>query len=260
MIHQSLIVDLIVPRGIENRVAIDMIVGKIRSTLKQKSQHHQEDLQRLGRQAEDEPLSANVFILPRSHQLRGMHTLLHNHKTDNVDFVFYFDRIASLLVESALEHTAFETESVVTPSGANFKGLCAQGQVSAVIKLRGGACLETGLRRVIPDCRMGRMLIQSSYRTGEPELHYLRLPPDVATHQAVLLLDSQMSSGGAALMAVRAMVDHGISEHRIIFVTLFAGKIGLNRLLKVYPGVRVVLAEIGDDDVERWVEARYFGC
>lgn len=41
--------------------------------------------------------------------------------------------------------------------------------------LRAGAALETGLKRVIPDCKIGRLLIQSNIRTGEPELHYCKL-------------------------------------------------------------------------------------
>lgn len=126
--------------------------------------------------------------------------------------------------------------------------------------LRAGAAFETGLKRVIPDCCTGRLLIQSNYRTGEPELHYLKLPPNISSHGCVLLLDPQMSSGGAALMAVSVLLDHGVPEERIVFVTYFAGKMGLNRLCKAFPGVRVVLGNVGEDFEDRWVERRYFGC
>jgi len=69
-----------------------------------------------------------------------------------------------------------------------------------------------------------------------------------------------MSSGGAALMAVRVLVDHGVPEEKIVFVTYFAGKIGVNRLLKVFPDVKVVVCRIVEDFEERWIERRYFGC
>ena len=69
-----------------------------------------------------------------------------------------------------------------------------------------------------------------------------------------------MSSGGAALMAVSVLLDHGVPEERIVFVTYFAGKMGLNRLCKAFPGVRVVLGNVGEDFEDRWVERRYFGC
>jgi uridine kinase len=69
-----------------------------------------------------------------------------------------------------------------------------------------------------------------------------------------------MSSGGAALMAVQVLVDHGVPEEKIVFVTYFAGRMGLNRLTKVFPGVKVVVSAIVADFEERWVEKRYFGC
>jgi uridine kinase len=52
---------------------------------------------------------------------------------------------------------------------------------------------RTGLKRVIPDCVTGRVLIQSNVRTGEPELHYLKLPNNIVKHDGVLLLDPQVS-------------------------------------------------------------------
>lgn len=69
-----------------------------------------------------------------------------------------------------------------------------------------------------------------------------------------------MSSGGAALMAVRVLVDHGVAEEKIVFVTYMAGRVGVNRLLSVYPEVKVVVCRLVDDIEERWVESKYLGC
>jgi uridine kinase len=69
-----------------------------------------------------------------------------------------------------------------------------------------------------------------------------------------------MSSGGAALMAVQVLVDHGVPQENIVFVTYFAGKMGLNRLTNVFPKVKVVVCMIVADYEERWIEKRYFGC
>lgn len=159
-----------------------------------------------------------------------------------------------------MENIHFRPAMVRTLQGYTYNGLEPSGEVSAVVILRAGSCLESGLKRVIPDCRTGRVLIQTNYRTGEPELHYQHLPADISSHDSVLLLDPQMSSGGAALMAVKVLVDHGVPEQRIVFVTYFAGKMGVNRLLKVFPKVKVVVCKIVEDFQERWIEKRYFGC
>ncbi|MCJ1345095.1 Uridine kinase [Peltigera leucophlebia] len=252
--------DIIIPRGIENKVAIDMVVKHVQRLLQEKSRKHQDDLKRLGEQVEDEPLSPNVLVMEQTKQILGMNTIIQNPMTETVDFIFYFDRLSTLLVERAMENVHFKTKTVQTPQGYAYNGLEASGEVSAVVILRAGSCLENGLKRVIPDCRTGRVLIQSNYRTGEPELHYQRLPADISAHDGVLLLDPQMSNGGAELMAVKVLVDHGVSQEKIVFVTYFAEKMGVKRLLKVFPKVKVVVCTIIGDLQERWIEKRYFGC
>ena len=99
-----------------------------------------------------------------------------------------------------MNNVYFKETTVVTPVGNKYQGLAPIGETSAVVILRAGSVFETGLKRVLPDCRTGRLLIQSNIRTGEPELHYLKLPEKIKTHDNVLILDPQMSSGGAALM------------------------------------------------------------
>jgi len=254
--------DIIVPRGIENKVAISMVSDRIHKTLELKSKNHQIELERLGHVAEDAPLSKNVTILQHTNQVRGITSVIMNPELEREDFIFYFDRLAVMLVEKATEvGLRFISSTVNTPvRGETYNGLHADGEASAVIVLRGGSCLETGLKRVIPDCRAGRMLIQTDFRTGEPELHFYKLSPDVAEHRCVLLLDPQMSSGGAALMAVRVLLDHGVQEDRIVFVTYMAGKMGLNRLMSVFPDIKVVVCRIIGDTELRWVEQRYLGC
>lgn len=154
----------------------------------------------------------------------------------------------------------FKSLTVETPQGYKYQGLTAKGEVSAVIVLRGGSAFEPALHKTIPDCRTGRVLIQSDYSTGEPELHYLRLPDDIDKHESVLLLDTQMASGGAALMAVQVLADHGVALDRIVLATYSAGRVGLHRLTSVFPEITVVVCNILADQEPRWIEKRYFRC
>jgi len=43
-----------------------------------------------------------VLILDQTPQLRGMNTIIHDAGTNSEDFIFYFDRIATLLVEQCV--------------------------------------------------------------------------------------------------------------------------------------------------------------
>lgn len=71
----------------------------IQRALQEKSKKHIQTLVELGEYKPDEPLSVNIDILPDTAQMKGMHTIIHNKETPREDFIFYFDRMSTLLVE-----------------------------------------------------------------------------------------------------------------------------------------------------------------
>jgi uridine kinase len=243
-----------------------MVVRHIQQMLEEKSQKHLAELKKLGSLAKSSSLGPNVIVMPHTPQFLGMSTILQDPRTDEVNFIFYFDRMAALLIEKALDLADYKLSTITTPppTSVPYNGLKVSGDISAILILRGGACLEPAVQRTLPATLTGRLLIQSNATTSEPELHYLSLPHSINEHSTVLLLDSQMSSGGAALMAVKVLVDHGVDEERIVFVTWMAGEVGVKRLVSVFKKVRVVVGMLGQGDEmegdERWVEKRYFGC
>ncbi|KAL1902293.1 Uridine kinase [Sporothrix stenoceras] len=257
---QRKVADIIVPRGIMNKVAISTVVQYIQQKLREKSKEHQATLTRLQREAKEMPLSNRIVFLPQTPQLRGMNTIIHDVETTSEDFIFYFDRLSGLLIELALNNAAFAPAVIQTPQGNTYHGLKSDGIVSAVVLERGGSALKTGLQRVIPDCRLGHILIETNVRTGEPELRYQKLARDIDTHATVLLLDAQMSSGGSALMAVQVLLDHGVAPERIVLATYSAGRMGLQRLTSCFPAISVVVCHLVEDIEERWIERRYFRC
>jgi uridine kinase len=237
-----------------------MVVQYIERKLLEKSTHHRAALTQLEVEAATHPLSNQVVLLEQTPQLKGMNTILQDIDTSSEDFIFYFDRLASLLIEQALNNVRFSGKTIETPAGYKYNGLAPDGEVTAVLVLRGGAAFETALHRLIPDCRTGRILIQSDVRTGEPALHYLKLPQNLENSESVLLIDTQMASGGAALMAVQVLVDHGVAQEKIVLACYHAGKLGVHRLSKVFPGITIVLCNMLADIESRWVEKRYFRC
>jgi uridine kinase len=76
-----------------------MVVQYIERTLTEKSKSHRAELKKLGQIAEDDPISPNVLLLVQTPQLRGMSTIIQDIDTSTEDFIFYFDRLTTLLVE-----------------------------------------------------------------------------------------------------------------------------------------------------------------
>lgn len=76
-----------------------MVVQYIERKLVEKSTSHRAELKKLGQTFEDLPLSSNVLLLDDTPQLCGMNTIIQDIDSSTEDFVFYFDRLATLLVE-----------------------------------------------------------------------------------------------------------------------------------------------------------------
>jgi len=77
---------------------------------------------------------------------------------------------------------------VNTPQGVQYEGKkSSTSRVCGVSILRAGETMEAALTEVCQDICIGKILIQSSAETGEPMLHYCRLPNDVKDCRQVTL-------------------------------------------------------------------------
>lgn len=76
-----------------------MMVQFIEKKLFEKSSHHRDALSRLEQACKEQPLSNRVVVLDSTPQIKFMNTILQDIDTDPEDFIFYFDRLASLILE-----------------------------------------------------------------------------------------------------------------------------------------------------------------
>lgn len=109
------------------------------------------------------------------------------------------------------------------------------------------------------------MLIQSDRDSGEPLLYEASLPSCItmslssASKSFVLLLDAQIGTGAAALMAVRVLLDHGVPEENIILCALLVSRVrgaGIWALEQAFPRVRVLSSAADEGLEERTEETR----
>nr|XP_031543460.1 uridine-cytidine kinase-like 1 isoform X3 [Vicugna pacos] len=221
------VADIVVPRGSGNTVAIDLIVQHVHSQL-------EEGRTSLGAPV---PPPAPDAECPQKHAAGAGHA--HHHQ----DCV------------------------VQTPQGQDYAGKCYAGkQITGVSILRAGETMEPALRAVCKDVRIGTILIQTNQLTGEPELHYLRLPKDISDDH-VILMDCTVSTGAAAMMAVRVLLDHDVPEDKIFLLSLLMAEMGVHSVAYAFPRVRIITTAVDKrvNDLFRIIPGignfgdRYFG-
>uniref|UniRef100_A0A2K6AXR8 Uridine-cytidine kinase n=1 Tax=Macaca nemestrina TaxID=9545 RepID=A0A2K6AXR8_MACNE len=263
--------DIVVPRGSGNTVAIDLIVQHVHSQLEEVSGPQAA----LASAHQCHPLPQTLSVLKSTPQVRGMHTIIRDKETSRDEFIFYSKRLMRLLIEHALSFLPFQpartpcAHRVLTfhPTGlllCGEAGTCLG--ITGVSILRAGETMEPALRAVCKDVRIGTILIQTNQLTGEPELHYLRLPKDISDDH-VILMDCTVSTGAAAMMAVRVLLDHDVPEDKIFLLSLLMAEMGVHSVAYAFPRVRIITTAVDKrvNDLFRIIPGignfgdRYFG-
>ncbi|TMS12741.1 Uridine-cytidine kinase-like 1 [Larimichthys crocea] len=252
--------DIVVPRGGENFVALDLIVQHVHSQLEKRGK-------KVPRQLHVEPIGVSVCFLESANAAAGRFkqssrnkacdsnynrcctfplsaVCARNKETNRDEFIFYSKRLMRLLIEHALSFLPLKPVSVETPQGGVYDGKRLSGKrITGVSILRAGETMEQALMAVCKDIRLGKILIQTNHDTGEPELHYLRLPKDIS-EDYVILMDSTVSTGAAALMAVRVLLDHDVAEDKIFLLSLLMAEMGVHSVAYAFPKVRIITTAV----------------
>eukprot|EP00434_Breviolum_minutum_P044773 symbB.v1.2.040031.t3/scaffold6946.1/size14339/3 len=72
--------------------------------------------------------------------------------------------------------------------------------------VRSGGILLEAVRKVLPDLKTAKILIQRDEETALPQLYYSKLPDGIETMQ-ILLCDPMLGTGGSALTAIEAGIE-----------------------------------------------------
>ncbi|XP_017290413.1 uridine-cytidine kinase-like 1 isoform X1 [Kryptolebias marmoratus] len=244
------VADIVVPKGGENFVALDLIVQHVHSQLEKRKLRW--DISALASAHQGQPLPKTLSVMESTPQVRGMHTIIRNKETNRDEFIFYSKRLMRLLIEHALSFLPLKPVSVETPQGTTYDGKRLSGKrITGVSILRAGETMEQALMAVCKDIRLGKILIQTNHDTGEPELHYLRLPKDIS-EDYVILMDSTVSTGAAALMAVRVLLDHDVAEDKIFLLSLLMAETGVHSVAYAFPKVRIISTAVDKEVNEQF--------
>ncbi|XP_021958153.1 uridine-cytidine kinase-like 1 isoform X2 [Folsomia candida] len=241
--------DIIVPRGGDNDVAINLIVQHVHSELHARELKVRDKLvegwhKDLLDSSTPTAMPESLFVLPSTRQILGLHTFIRAKDTPRDEFIFYSKRLIRLLIEYSMSLLPFKDVVVESPQNILYKGKRAMARkICGVSILRAGETMEQALNDVLKEIRIGKILIQTNKNTGEPELYYLRLPRDIADY-VVMLMDATVATGAASMMAIRILLDHDVPEQNIMLLSLLMAQSGVHSIAYAFPRVKIVTTAV----------------
>lgn len=216
--------DIIMPRGGENVVLIDMIIKHIALKIRQ------DDLRKL---------YPGLVVMTDSFQTRGLHTIIRDRNAHRDDIVFYSNRLMRLLVEEGLGLLPFERKLVETPVGGSYYGVGFAAGIAAVSLLPLGVTMESSLRAVCNTVRIGKMLIADD----NSSVIYENLP-DGLSQRFILLLAPVLNTGSRCERAIARLVEVGCMEDRIIVLSIVVAPQAVVRICSAFPNMKLVVSAV----------------
>uniref|UniRef100_A0A915LWA3 uridine/cytidine kinase n=1 Tax=Meloidogyne javanica TaxID=6303 RepID=A0A915LWA3_MELJA len=240
--------DIIVPRGGENLVAIDLIVRHIKNQLTERGYYGCQHTRNGSSPSLPESpssieppvkLPSSLHIIRNCSSAKKFQAFLRswkdNGKTNIMEEVMkHAELILPELIEQALSLQN-------TDNDKNINGQKYNGKVCGVTIMVTGDSLEKSLRSLTG--KFGTLLIQTNEQTQDPELYYLRLPKKLNQYK-IILIDTTVLTGAAAIMAIRILLDHDVREEDILFVSLLMTEASVHSLAYAFPKVKLLTTAV----------------
>lgn len=217
--------DIVVPRGGDNLVAIDLIIKHIALKIQQT------DLRKV---------FSNLVVMSDSYQARGLHTIFRRHDAPRDDFVFYSNRLMRLLIEEGLGLLPFEKKTIRTPGGGTFYGVGFIAGLAGLSLMPDGEAMESSLRAVCNTVRIGKMLINPE---NKKQVIYEYLPEDIQ-EKYILVLAPVLDTGEVCEAALARLVQLNCKEDHILVLSLIVSPQAVTRICGRFTKAQLVVSAI----------------
>jgi uracil phosphoribosyltransferase len=167
-------------------------------------------------------------------------TALRDRNCPGTAFRQHLRRIASLMVPSVTADFATRPVSCETPLEITDGVIAERGIVLTPI-LRAGLGFLDGFFDLLPQASVAHIGLARNEQTLLPEPYYMKVPPNLAECE-VILLDPMLATGGSAVEALRKFKEAGAKHLR--FVCLVAAPEGIQTLETAMPEVPIFTAAV----------------
>lgn len=235
--------DLIIPRGGDNEVAINLLIKHIKHQLKQKGMTLHDAMSNLCGEHKyadaNGNLSSGVVVLEPTTYVRGLLAVAKNAESPKRHLTEAYNMLAGMLIERALAVGTCNSMEPNSPTELN-------SRIRGISFARLGCMLEEAVQKHASSIPVSKLDIQKNAVTGRFELHPTALPPNLSGCP-VLVMDSSIFSGSTAVAAVKALMQHNLNPENTIFVCFFCSIPGLASVQQAFPEMRIVCAEIAEN-------------
>ena len=168
--------------------------------------------------------------------IRHKLTILRDKRTGHKEFREVTQELSMLMAYEATRQHPVREIQVETPL-ARTTGWSIAGQEIAVVPiLRAGLAMEEAITRLIPTARVGHIGIYRDHETLQPVSYFVKLPPDIAERQA-MILDPMLATGGSTVAAIDTLKGRGCRSIKVM--AIISAPEGIQKVHAAHPDVDI---------------------
>ncbi|MGB6221294.1 uracil phosphoribosyltransferase [Haloferula sp.] len=167
-------------------------------------------------------------------------TALRDRHCPGTAFRQHLRRISSLMVPAVTADFTTRPIPCETPLEIT-TGVAAERGIVLTPVLRAGLGFLDGFFDLLPQASVAHIGLARNEKTLLPEPYYMKVPPNLADCE-VILLDPMLATGGSAVEALRNLKNAGAKHLR--FVCLVASPEGIQTFEDAMPGVPIFTAAV----------------
>ncbi len=171
-------------------------------------------------------------------------TRLRDKTTTRRDFRQAVDQVSLYLAMETARHLPRRETRISSPI-CETDGFALEQPMMVLPILRAGLSMLPAFMRIFEETSVGFIGVRRNEKTAIPSKYYEKIPELTGTEQ-IIILDPTLATGGSAVMAIQACIEHGALEEQISVVNIFAAPEGIEHIRHEHPNVALVTGNIDD--------------
>ena len=188
----------------------------------------------------------NIVII-KNHLAQHHLTILRNRKSDSMIFNYSLNILADIISIEALENLPLMDIEIETPiTKTKTKIIDTNYSLFIVPILRAGLGIANNLLHFIPTATVQHLGMYRDEKTLQPQWYYNKLPAKFKNPNKtmVYICDPMLATGSSIIEAIKVYKDKGIEEQNITLLTIICSPEGIDRVISLYPKIRIITCSI----------------
>jgi len=170
-------------------------------------------------------------------------TYIRDRRTGTKEFRELVAEVATLMAYEITRDLPLTEVEVETPVAVAKSRVISGKKLGIIPILRAGLGMTDGILKLIPAAKVGHIGLYRDEKTLQPVVYYVKLPPDIAERE-LIVIDPMLATGGSAAAALELLREKGARSIKLM--CLIAAPEGIAKIQREHPDVNIYVAAVDE--------------